>query len=175
VQRWVLARLRNRRFFSLAELNGAIRELITDLNNRPMRHLGTTRRALFEAIERDVLLGLSAELYAYAEWRRCRAGLDYHVEIYSHFYSVPYRLMREVIDARITDQTIELFHQNDRVACHVRNPRQHRHTTIAEHMPSSHRRHAEWTPTRLLREAEAIGPSTIALVEGILTTKPHPE
>ena len=83
--------------------------------------------------------------------------------------------MREVIEARITDQTIELFHKGDRVACHVRNPRQHRHTTIADHMPSAHRRHAEWTPTRLLREAEAIGPSTIALVERILAAKPHPE
>lgn len=175
VQRWILARLRNRRFFSLAELNGAIRELTTDLNNRPMRHLGTTRRALFEAIERGALLDMPDEPYAYAEWRRCRAGLDYHVEVYGHFYSVPYRLMREVIGARITDQTIELYHQNNRVACHVRNPRQHQHTTIAEHMPSAHRRHAEWTPTRLLRAAEAIGPSTIALVERILAAKPHPE
>ena len=83
--------------------------------------------------------------------------------------------MREVIEARITHQTIDLYHHNNRVACHVRNPRQHRHTTIAEHMPSAHRRHAEWTPTRLLREAEPIGPSTIALVERILATKPHPE
>ena len=165
VQRWVLARLRHRRFHSLAELNGAIRELITDLNNRPVRHLGTTRRALFEAIERPALLAMPDTPYAYAEWRRCRAGLDYHVEVHGHFYSVPYRLMREVIEARITDQTIELFHKGDRVACHVRNPRQHRHTTIADHMPSAHRRHAEWTPTRLLREAEVIGPSTIALVE----------
>jgi transposase len=175
VQRWVLARLRHRRFFSLAELNGAIRELIADLNNRPMRHLGTSRRALFEALEQAALLRLPTELYAYAEWRRCRAGLDYHVEVYGHFYSVPYRLMREVIEARITDQTVELFHRGGRVACHVRNPRQHRHTTIPDHMPSAHRRHAEWTPTRLLREAAAIGPSTIALVERILATKPHPE
>jgi transposase len=89
VQRWVLARLRHRRFFSLAELNGAIGELIADLNDRPMRHLGTTRRALFEAIERAALLSLPAEPYAYAEWRRCRAGLDYHVEVHGHFYSVP--------------------------------------------------------------------------------------
>ena len=103
VQRWILARRRHRRFFSLAELNGAIRELTTDLNNRPMRHLGTTRRALFEAIECGALLGMPAEPYAYAEWRRCRAGLDYHVEVYGHFYSVPYRLVREVIEARITD------------------------------------------------------------------------
>jgi transposase len=138
VQRWVLARLRHQRFFSLGELNSAIRALIADLNNRPMRHLGTSRRALFEAIEAGALLDMPAEPYAYAEWRRCRAGLDYHVEVYGHFYSVPYRLMREVIEARITDQTIELFHQTNRVACHVRNPRQHRHTTIAEHMPSAH-------------------------------------
>ena len=175
VQRWVLARLRHRRFFSLAELNGAVRELIADLNNRPMRHLGTTRRALFETIERSALLALPPEPYAYAEWRRCRAGLDYHVEVHGHFYSVPYRLIRETIEARITDQTIELFHQGNRVASHIRNPRQHRHTTIPEHIPSAHRRYAEWTPTRLLRDAEAIGPSTIALVERILTTKPHPE
>jgi transposase len=175
VQRWVLARLRHRRFHSLAELNGAIRELVTDLNDRPMRHLGTSRRALFEAMERQALLPMPDTSYAYAEWRRCRAGLDYHVEVHGHFYSVPYRLVREVIEARITDQTIELFHKGDRVACHVRNPRQHRHTTIPEHMPSAHRRHAEWTPTRLLREAEAIGPSTIALVERILAAKPHPE
>lgn len=175
VQRWVLARLRQRRFFSLAELNVAIRELIAELNDRPMRHLGTSRRALFEALEQPALLPLPAEPYVYAEWRRCRAGLDYHVEVHGHFYSVPYRLMRETIEARITDQTIELFHAGVRVAAHQRNPRQHRHTTIPEHMPSAHRRYADWTPTRLLREATAIGPATVALVERILTAKPHPE
>ena len=95
--------------------------------------------------------------------------------MHGHFYSVPYRLVREVIEARVTDQTIELFHRGDRFACHLRNPRQHRHTTIAAHMPSAHCRHAEWTPTGLLREAEAVGPATIALVERILATKPHPE
>jgi transposase len=78
-----------------------------------------------------------------------------------HPYSVPYRLTREVIEARITDQTVELFHQGARVASHLRNPRQHWHMTIPDHKPSAHRRHAEWTPTRLLREAAAIGPSTI--------------
>ena len=175
VQRWVLARLRHRRFFSLTELNVAIRELIAELNDRPMRHLGTSRRALFEALEQPALLPLPAEPYVYAEWRRCRAGLDYHVEVHGHFYSVPYRLVREAIEARITDQTVELFHAGVRVAAHQRNPRQHRHTTIPEHMPSAHRRYADWTPTRLLREAAAIGPATVALVERILTAKPHPE
>jgi transposase len=88
VQRWVLARLRHRRFFTLAELNGAIGELTVDINSRPMRHLGTTRRSLYKGSERAALLPLPAAPYAYAEWRRCRAGLDYHVEVYGHFYSV---------------------------------------------------------------------------------------
>jgi transposase len=175
VQRWILARLRHQRFFSLAELNAAIFALMIDLNDRPMRHLGTSRRALFETLERPALLALPALPYVYAEWRRCRAGLDYHVEVQGHYYSVPYRLMREIIEARITDQTVELFHRGNRVASHLRSPRAHRHTTTAEHMPSAHRRYAEWTPTRLLREAAAIGPATIALVERIMAAKPHPE
>jgi transposase len=175
VQRWVLARLRHRRFFSLAELNTAIGGLIETLNNRPMRHLGTSRRALFAAIERGALLPLPAEPYVYAEWRRCRAGLDYHVELYGHWYSVPSRLVREEIEARLTERTVELFHRGARVACHIRSSLRGRHTTIPEHMPSAHRRYADWTPTRLRREAAAIGPSTAALVEQILHAKPHPE
>src|ERR1700735_5170760 len=152
VQRWVLARLRHRRFFSLAELNGAIVELIEALNTRPMRHLGSSRRALFEATERSALLSLPTEPYSYAEWRRCRAGIDYHVEVYGHWYSVPSPLMREEIAARITEQTVELFHRGTRVASHLRSPLRGRHTTIAGHMPSSHRRYADWTPARLMRE-----------------------
>jgi transposase len=175
VQRWVLARLRHRRFFSLAELNGAIGELIETLNSRPMRHLGASRRDLFEATERSALLRLPTEPYVYAEWRRCRAGIDYHVEVYGHWYSVPSRLMRETIEARITEQTVELFHRGTRVASHLRSSLRGRHTTIAEHMPSAHRRYADWTPTRLMREAAVIGPSTTALIEQILHAKPHPE
>jgi transposase len=175
VQRWILARLRHRRVFSLAELNGAIRELVADLNARPMRHLGVSRRALFDSLERSALLELPTEPYTYAEWRRCRAGLDYHVEVHGHFYSVPYRLMREVIEARITEQIVELFHQGRRVASHLRSSRRQGQTTTPEHMPSAHRRHAEWTPTRLLHEAAAIGPATAGLIETLLTAKPHPE
>ncbi len=115
------ARLRHQRFFSLAELNAAIFALMIDLNDRPMRHLGTSRRALFETLERPALLALPALPYVYAEWRRCRAGLDYHVEVQGHYYSVPYRLMREIIEARITDQTVELFHRGNRVAVANRN------------------------------------------------------
>ena len=175
VQRWILARLRHRRFFPLAELNGAIRELVDELNARPMRHLGTSRRALFEAVERAALLPPPAEPFEYAEWRRCRAGLDYHVEVHGHFYSVPYRLVREAVEARVTDRTVELFHRGVRVASHLRSPLRRRHTTVAGHMPSAHRRYAEWTPAQMMREAAKIGPATTAFVQAIMKAKPHPE
>ncbi len=92
-----------------------------------------------------------------------------------HYYSAPFRLLREIIEARYTDKTVELFHKNMRVASHLRSHVPYKHTTLPEHMPSSHRRYAEWTPARLLRMAEKIGPATVALFEAIMKAKPHPE
>ena len=175
VQRWILARLRNRRFFSLAELNGAIRELVADLNDRPMRGWDTTRRALFEQFDRPALLPLPPVAYEYADWKRCRVGLDYHVEIARHFYSVPFQLLRQEVEARITAKTVEIFHRGKLVAAHARSLRAHRPTTVAEHMPSSHRRYRDWTHERILREAAAVGDDTAALLEAILRSRPHPE
>jgi transposase len=105
----------------------------------------------------------------------CRYEPDYHVEVERHYYSVPSRLIREQVEARITDTTIEIFHRGSRVASHARSNVRHRHTTIREHMPSSHRRYAEWTPARMMREARRIGPATIALVQAVMKAKPHPE
>jgi transposase len=175
VERWILARLRDRRFFSLGELNQAIGELVSDLNARPMRRLGVSRRDLFLELDRPALKELPAEAYEYAEWRPRRVGLDYHVDIDSHYYSVPHRLIREQLDARITAHTIELFRKGERVAVHLRGAGRGRHTTVAEHMPSSHRRYAEWTIERIGREAAAIGPSTAKLAALILESRPHPE
>ena len=171
----MLARLRNRRFFSLCELNAAIREIVADLNAKIMRKLGVSRNELFAVIDRPALKALPAEPYHYAEWKRCRVAPDYHVEIADHYYSVPFRLIRQQVEARITDRTIEILHKGVRVASHARAHTRHRHTTIAEHMPSAHRRYAEWTPARLRREAARIGPATIALIEAIMKAKPHPE
>jgi transposase len=140
--RWIIAKLRNRCFFSLGELNAAIAELVTALNNRVTRHLGASRRALFDDLERSALKKLPAEPYAYAEWKECRAGLDYHVEIEKHYYSVPHALLRETMWARITARTIEVFHRGKRVAAHVRSSSNRKHTTVREHMPSSHQRYA---------------------------------
>ena len=175
VQRWILARLRHRRFFSLCELNAAIRELTAQLNDRPMRGWGTTRRALFEQIDRPALLPLPPAPYEYAEWKRCRVNLDYHVESGKHFYSVPFQLLRQEVDARITAKTVEIFHRGKLVAAHLRSLRRHRPSTVPEHMPSSHRRYRDWTHERILREAASIGDDTAALVEIILRSRPHPE
>lgn len=175
VERWILARLRHRRFFSLAELNEAIRALLDDLNARPMRGWGMSRQALFERLDRPALLPLPAVDYEYAEWKRCRVGLDYHVEIARHYYSVPYQLLRQEVEARITMATVEIFHRGKRVASHVRSHRSHRPSTIPEHMPSSHRRYHDWTHERIRREAAGIGVDTATLVDVILRSRPHPE
>jgi transposase len=173
--RWIIARLRNRHFFTLAELNEAIRVCVDDLNTRNSRHLGTSRRALFEDIERPALKPLPAEPFEYAEWKQCRAGLDYHVEIQKHYYSVPSTLLKERLWARITARTVEVFHNGKRVASHVRSSSNRQHTTIPEHMPSSHRRYADFTPSSLRRRAAEIGASTSALVDVILRERTHPE
>lgn len=175
VQRWILARLRNRRFFSLAELNRAIRELVDNLNNRPMRGWGTTRRALFEQLDRPALLELPPTPYEYADWKRCRVNLDYHIEIAKHFYSVPFRLLRQEVEARITAKTVEIFYRGNLVATHLRSLRPYRPSTVADHMPSSHRRYRDWTHERIQREAATIGDDTAALVEIVLRSRPHPE
>ena len=155
VERWILARLRNRKFFSLAELNRAIAALLEDLNSRVMRHIGESRRELFERLDKPALRALPETPYEYAEWRIARVGIDYHVEVQKHFYSVPYRLLRQRVEIRIAARSVEIFHKGKRVALHRRERRPNRHTTIAEHMPSRHRRYADWTHERVLREAEA--------------------
>jgi transposase len=145
-QRWILARLRNQRFFSLAELNAAIRSLVVELNARQMRGFGSSRVELFAEIDRPKLGELPDQPYVFARWKRCRVAPDYHVEIDGHWYSTPYRLIRELVDVRIADKTVEIFHKGQRIASHARAPNRHGHTTIADHMPSAHRRYGKWTP-----------------------------
>ena len=175
VGRWILARLRHQRFFSLTDLNAAIRALLDDLNDRPMRGWGLSRRALYEQLDRPALQALPPTPYEYAEWKRCRVGLDYHVEIAKHYYSVPYQLIRQEVEVRITIATIEIFHRGKRVASHQRSLRPHRPTTVPDHMPSSHRRYRDWTHERIRREAGLIGSDTAVLIDVILRSRPHPE
>lgn len=175
VERWILARLRNHRFTSLAELNIAIRAPLDDLNDRPMRKLKVSWRQLFEAVERPALRPLPREPYEYAEWRSRKVGLDYHIDIDGHYCSTPYRLVRMPVEARLTGRTVEIFHKGERVAAHLRTAGRGRHTTCPEHMPSTHRAYAGWTFDKLHAEAARIGPGAAKLVALILEHRRHPE
>ena len=176
VERWLLGRLRHRTFYSLAEVNAALADLMTHLNEeRPIRRLGVTRRQLLEQIDRPALKSLPTEPYEFSEWRTCRVGIDYHIEVAAHYYSVPHRFARAEVDARLTARTVEIFLKGERIAAHMRMSGNHKHTTVAEHMPSSHRRYAGWTIERIRADARLIGPATAALCELIIEQRPHPE
>jgi transposase len=174
-QTYILGRLRRQTFFSLAECNAAIAIAVERINAHVMRRLGVSRRELFESIERPALRPLPAGDYEYAEWRLARVNLDYHVEAAGFLYSVPHALIREQVDVRLTSRTVEIFHRGQRVAAHERRHGGRRHGTDPEHMPSSHRRYAEWTPERFRRWARSIGPDTEGLVIAVLANRPHPE
>jgi transposase len=168
VQRWILARLRNERFFSLEALNLRIRELLDELNDRPMKKLGgISRRELFERVERAALRPLPSAAYEYADWHKKTLNTDYHVEVDKHWYSAPYRLAHQEIWARVTAQTVELLHLGERVASHRRSSVAYKHTTDPAHMPEAHRRHAAG-PDGVLRWAESVGPMAIAMVQRLL-------
>jgi transposase len=174
-ERWILARLRHETFFSLAALNARVAELLADLNTRPMRLYRASRRELFERLDQPALRPLPREPFVYGEWKVARVNIDYHVEIHRHYYSVPYALIHEVMDARVSATTVELFHRGQRVAAHLRDDTPGRHTTNPAHMPKAHQHHLEWTPSRLIQWAETIGAQTAALVHAILADRPHPE
>ena len=174
-ERWILARLRHETFFTLAALNTRIHELLTDLNGRVMRQYQASRRELFERLDRPALRPLPAEPFVYGEWKTARVNIDYHVELHRHYYSVPFALVHEVVDARLTATTVECFHKGQRVAAHVRDDTPGRHTTHPAHMPKAHQHHLEWTPSRLTDWAGRIGTQTRALVAAILADRPHPE
>ncbi len=176
VERWLLGRLRRRAFYSLADVDDALGELLVQLNEkRVLRRLGVTRRQLLEEVDRPALKALPSEPYEYCEWRLRRVGIDYHVEVDAHYYSVPYRFARAEVDARLTARGVEIFHKGERIAAHLRKSGNRKHTTIPEHMPSSHRRYAGWTIERIREDAHKIGPATATLCEQILAARPHPE
>jgi transposase len=174
-QRWILAVLRKRTFYSLAELNAAIRECLELLNTRPMRRLKKSRRELFEAMERPSALPLPARSYEYAEWLKARVGFNYHVEVEDHSYSVPFQLLHEKLDIRLTATTIEALHKGDRVAAHARSYVKGGYTTLKEHMPPEHRAYAEWSPSRFIKWAGKTGTATARVVEKVMAGRTYPE
>ena len=174
-ERWIIAALRHHRFHGLPELNEAIAELLEKLNHRPFRKRPGSRATLFAELDRPALQPLPTQRYVLAYWKTVRANIDYHVEVDRHYYSVPYQLAGQKLEARSTAGTVEIFHKGKRVASHVRNSAAYRHTTISAHMPKSHQAHLQWSPSRLIHWAEGVGTATAELVRTILERKPHPE
>jgi transposase len=174
-QTYILGRLRHQTFFSLGEANGAIARVLERMNGHVMRRLGASRSELFASIEQTALRCLPATDYEFAEWRLARVGVDYHAEVEGFYYSVPHALIRAQVDVRITSRTIEVFHRAKRVAAHQRRYGGPRHGTDPQHMPSSHRRYAAWSPERFQRWGRTIGPNTEGLIVAVLAHRPHPE
>ena len=174
-ERWIMARLRHRTFFSLGELNLAIRDLLEWINRRPFKKLPGSRQSLFEELERPALRPLPQDRYEFAIWKQAKVSIDYHLEVDRHYYSVPYQLVGQVCEVRLSATTVEVMRRGRRIASHVRSYQRGRHTTDPAHMPDSHRRHQEWTPGRIISWAEKTGPATAQLTQGILESRPHPE
>lgn len=175
-QIWILAKLRNRVFTSLAETNSAIRELLEKLNDKPMQKIKKSRRELYEAYDLPALKTIPAKDYVHVEFKTCRANIDYHVEIDGHYYSVSHELRGQVLEARFNDKIVEIYHHGKRIASHRRNFAENkRYETLPEHMPSSHRRYAEWSPSRIIGWGQDIATEVGEVCRGILESKKHPE
>jgi transposase len=174
-ERQILAALRDRRFFSVGELNMAISPLLTKLNEQPFQKLEGSRNSWFERLEKCQLLPLPATSFELANWSKAKANIDYHVAVEKHFYSVPYQLIHQQLDVRLTDKTVEFFQHGKRVAAHLRSRLPGRFTTLEQHRPKSHQKHLEWTPSRILEWVKTIGPECVQVVEKIMADRPHPE
>ena len=175
VQRWILARLRNRRFFSLPDLNRAIAELLLELNNRPFKKLPGCRRSAFDSIDAPALKPLPAARFVISRCKAAKVNIDYHVEFEGHYYSVPHRLVGAKVELRITGRLLECFASNLRVAGHAISTVRGGFTTTPDHMPASHRAHLQWTPAKLIAWGQRVGVSTAAVVTWQLEHRPHPE
>jgi transposase len=174
-ERWILAALRHRTFFTLGELNGAIAELRDKLNHRKFRKLDTTRARLFDELDRPALRPLPSEPFSLSAIKRVRVNIDYHVEVDGHYYSVPYQLIHQDLEAFISGSTIELVHRNRRIVTHVRSFVRGGHTTLPEHRSRNHQQYLEWTPERIIQWAKTIGPATAAAAASIMESRTYPE
>jgi len=171
VEYWVIAPLRKRQFFSIEEINRAVWEKLEEVNLKEMRHLGKSRKELFEELDKPALKSLPERVYELAEWKRAKVSIDYHVEYAGHYYSVPYLLIHKTVDLRATENVIEVFYKGQRVASHRREEARGRHSTLVEHMPEAHRRYGEWNPERFIRWAERSGSATAEMVRTLLCAR----
>ena len=171
IQRHILARLRHHTFFSVEDINEAIRPLLDKLNHRSLHKREETRHELFEAIDQPALKPLPTTPYVYAIWEHKRVPNDYHVCYAQHFYSVPYQHIHKKIALRITTNTIECYDKDICIARHARTDG-HGQTTLKDHMPPSHQAHAEVSIDKIKQDAKAVGIYTTQLIDQIIASKP---
>lgn len=173
--RWIMAKLRHHQFFSIEEINEAIAELLWQLNERPFKRLPGCRRSRFEELDKPLLSPLPGTPFEYAQWTApSKIGPDYHMHIMGHYYSVPEVLVGERVDARVSDNTVEIFYQGKRVASHLRSDEVGGHTTLPEHQPKAHRLYAQQSPERFIEWAKSIGAAAEAVIQHQFDGKPHP-
>ncbi|RLD24287.1 MAG: hypothetical protein DRI70_08420 [Bacteroidetes bacterium] len=170
-----MAVLRNRELFSLEELNREIQRLLTRLNERAFKKLPGNRKSAFEQLDLPELSPLPSERFAFTQWKNAKVNIDYHVELKRHYYSVPFKYVKEKVQIRYTDKTMEIFYHSVRIASHQIVDQPGKHSTIKEHMPSSHQHQLEWSPSRMIQWASSIGPQTAELVKTILQSRSFPE
>lgn len=175
VERWILARLRDISFFSLAALNDILRTLMADLNAKPFQKREGSRAGVFVSGDRPALRLLPPQPYEYASWKKSKVHIDYHVEIERRYYSVPYGLIGRTVDVRMTATAMEIFHRGQRVATHLRSGIKGSFTTLPEHRSPRHKAVVELSHERLLREAEGVGPATAAVIRQQVFGRVHPE
>ncbi len=175
VSRWILARLRNHKFYSLAELNAVIKALLEDLNNRQFKKLPGSRRSTFIEVDKPALQPLPKDKYQFTEIKKATVHIDYHIEIDRRYYSVPYNLVKKKVEAHITNNTVSIYYKGSRVASHAKVYRQGQQSTIVEHMPIKHQKYHDWHPGRFLNWANEIGPATGAVIKDLLQKRMHPE
>lgn len=175
VERWIMARLRKENFFSLRQLNLRIQELLADLNQRQMKKHPGSRLEQFENIDKPALKPLPEQAYNYTLIKQVKVHIDYHIEVEKHYYSVPYSLIKQKLEAHVTGQLVTLYHQGEQVAVHPRSHRQGAHTTIEAHMPIAHQKQQQWTPQRFESWARKFGDSTERFVIELMQAKKHTE
>jgi transposase len=173
-ERRILAALRNRRFFSLKEVKEAVAAELKKLNERPFQKLAGSRKSVFLSEEQPALHPLPQRPYEHRDRKRARVHIDYHVELFGHYYSVPYRFAREEAEIRYTPTVVEIFHEGVRIASHVRDDVKGRASTDPEHMPPRHRHYLEWSPERFESWAKKIGPETEKLICAVMARYRHP-
>lgn len=173
ISTWITAALRNEQFFSITELNMAIREKLKAFNARPFQKKEGSRLNLFLGEEKPLLAPLPAAPYELAEWKKATVQFNYHISVDGMLYSVPFEYIKRKVDVRATDKTIEIFYSHTRIASHPRlYGRKGQYDTIVEHMPEDHQKYLEWNGSRFRQWAERIGSNTYRAVDAILTSKP---